>query len=230
MGRTGWAAVLWDMDGTLIDSEKLWDVALRELAVELGGRLTDSARAAMVGTTVAVTIRLMFESLGLPDSPASTLAAADRLRELAGRLFRHGLVWRPGAREALTAVRRVGTPMALVTTTERWLTEIALDVIGRDHFAVTVCGDEVDGLNKPHPEPYLRAARLLGVPVGDCLAVEDSPTGARSAAAAGAEVLVVPCDVPVPDDPRWTVRTTLIGFDPSAMFSRTAEASGGRPG
>lgn len=108
-------------------------------------------------------------------------------------------------------------PTALVTSTERALTEVALDTIGRDFFDVTVCGDEVDGRNKPLPDPYLKAARLLGVEPADCVAVEDSPTGSASAAAAGCTVLVVPCDVEVPIGPGMVSRETLVGLDVPAL-------------
>jgi HAD superfamily hydrolase (TIGR01509 family) len=114
-------------------------------------------------------------------------------------------------------VRASGVPMALVTSTERSLTEVALDTIGRDLFDVTVCGDEVDGLNKPLPEPYLRAARLLGVEASSCVAVEDSPTGVAAAVAAGCRVLVVPCDVPVEPGERRIFRETLVGIDLDAL-------------
>jgi HAD superfamily hydrolase (TIGR01509 family) len=102
--------------------------------------------------------------------------------------------------------------MALVTSTERALTEIALDTIGRSRFDVTVCGDEVDGLNKPQPEPYLKACRLLGVDPAACVAIEDSPTGTASAVAAGCGVLVVPCEVPVEPGERRVFRTSLEGL------------------
>jgi beta-phosphoglucomutase-like phosphatase (HAD superfamily) len=110
-------------------------------------------------------------------------------------------------------VRESGLPTALVTSTERELTELALDTIGREFFDVTVCGDEVDGRNKPEPEPYLKAARLLGVAAEDCVAVEDSPTGVAAAVAAGCTVLVVPCDVPVPGGERRVLRESLVGLD-----------------
>ncbi|WP_019813274.1 HAD family hydrolase, partial [Saccharomonospora saliphila] len=118
---------------------------------------------------------------------------------------------------ALSAVRAAGVPCALVTSTERALTELALETIGAESFTVTVCGDEVDGLNKPHPEPYLRAGRLLGVEMSACVAVEDSPVGATSAAEAGCTVLVVPHDVPVPPGPGRVARTSLVGVDAAAL-------------
>jgi len=132
-------------------------------------------------------------------------------------LFQGSLPWRPGAAGALRTVRDAGLRTALVTSTERELTEAALDTIGRAFFDVTVCGNEVDGQNKPHPEPYRKAARLLGVHPSDCVAVEDSPTGAASAEAAGCVVLAVPCDVPVAAGPRCVLLDSLIDVDVTVL-------------
>jgi HAD superfamily hydrolase (TIGR01509 family) len=210
-------AVLWDMDGTLIDSEKLWDVSLADLAGHLGGVLTEAARASMVGANVATTIRILFETLDLEPDAEAMGKAGRWLTERTGELFRDELRWRPGAREALASVRAAGVPMALVTSTQRVLTEVALDTIGRESFAVTVCGDEVDGKNKPHPEPYLKAARLLGAVPQRCVAIEDSPTGMRSAVEAGCRVIVVPCEVPIGPGDGWVVRESLVGLDVRAL-------------
>lgn len=211
------AAVLWDMDGTLIDSEKLWTVSLTELMHSIGGVLTPALRQSLVGSNMDATLRSMFGFLDRSPSPAEYAAAGAFLTNRTMELFRAGLPWRPGAREALRAVRSAGMPMALVTSTERQLTEIALDTIGREFFDVSVCGDEVDGQNKPLPEPYRKAARLLGVPPGDCVAVEDSTTGAASAESAGTAVLVVPCEAAVPDSPRRVFRDSLVGVDAETL-------------
>jgi HAD superfamily hydrolase (TIGR01509 family) len=186
--------VLFDMDGTLVDSEKLWDVALRELAAEYGGVLSEAARKAMVGTSMPVSMRILHDDLGQPERDSEVSAAWINARIL--ELFRTGLRWRPGALTLLRAVRAAGIPTALVTSSLRPLVEVALDTLGRDSFDAVVCGDEVDAA-KPHPEPYLTAARLLGVPIARCVAIEDSPTGVASALAAGAAVLAVPAEVPI---------------------------------
>jgi HAD superfamily hydrolase (TIGR01509 family) len=188
------AAVLFDMDGTLVDSEKLWEVALHELAARYGGTLSEAARLAMVGSSMADSMAILHADLGQPWRDAAVGAAW--LEERVADLFVEGLRWRPGALALLRAVRAAGIRTALVTSTARSLVEVALDTLGRDSFDVVVCGDEVSD-TKPHPAPYLTAARLLDVPIGRCVAVEDSPTGVASALASGAAVLAVPHDVPI---------------------------------
>ncbi|WP_268891614.1 HAD family hydrolase [Lentzea tibetensis] len=211
MGRP--AAVLWDMDGTLLDSEKLWDIPLYEYAEKLGGELSLKTRQAMVGTNVPTTLSLLFGEVGVTPTQDDLSDAAAWILRRTEEVFRSGLVFRPGAQEALRSVRASGVPMALVTSTDRALTEICLDTIGRELFDVTVCGDEVSGLNKPLPEPYLRAARLLGADAERCVAIEDSPTGVASAVAAGCTVLVIPCDVPVDAGERRVFRSSLEGVE-----------------
>jgi HAD superfamily hydrolase (TIGR01509 family) len=207
------AAVLWDLDGTLLDSEKLWDIPLYELTEKLGGELSLETRQAMVGTNVMVTMRLIYTEAGIPDpSPDQLADGAAWIDRRMAEVFRQELPWRPGAADALAAVHAAGLPMALVTSTERGLADIALETIGRSLFRVTICGDEVDGLNKPHPEPYLKAARLLGVSPTSSVAIEDSPTGVTSAVAAGCTVLVVPCEVPVEQGERRVFRESLEGL------------------
>lgn len=211
------AAVLWDMDGTLVDSEKLWDVALYEAAEWLGGSLSPEQRATLVGSNMIVTCRYLLEVAGKPVDDAAVAEVADWVRARTKEMFVEELPWRAGAHDALVAVSAAGVPSALVTSTERELTELALRTIGAEKFDVIVCGDEVDGLNKPHPEPYLRAARALGVDPARCVAVEDSPVGADSAAAAGCTVLVVPNEVPVPPGRRRVFRSSLVGIDAATL-------------
>jgi HAD superfamily hydrolase (TIGR01509 family) len=197
-------AVLFDMDGTLFDSEQLWTVSLTELAHRLGGALLPATRLAMVGTNLAETVVMLHRDLGLD---GDTRDSARWLLERTGQLYRERLPWLPGARELLLAVRAAGLPTALVTSTPRALVDIAVQAIGARNLDAIVAGDEVRH-NKPHPESYLRAAALLGVPPPDCLAIEDSPAGVGSAEAAGCPVLAVPHEVPLPPGPHRVVRTT----------------------
>ncbi len=224
---TGPAAVLWDMDGTLVDSEKVWTVSLQDTARALGGELSAAARSAVVGSDLPHTLDVLFDDLGLPREAARMAEAERLLNQRTAELFDGGLEWRPGALAALHTVRAAGWPTALVTNTGRALTERALDVIGREHFQATVCGDEVPA-GKPDPAPYLRAADLLGVSAADCLAVEDSPTGALAAERAGAGVLVVPCDEPVPGGPGRVLRASLAGMTAADFRDVYRSARGAR--
>lgn len=220
----GPAAVLFDMDGTLTDSEKLWTIALGDYAAHRGGELSDTVRAGLVGSNMRRSMQILLEDLRLPAGERDIDIAADWVEARTSELFREGLPWRPGASEALHAVRAAGIPTALVTSTIRSLTEIALDTLGRDSFEATVCGDEVDGRNKPDPRPYAQAARMLGVDPARCVAVEDSPTGMTSAAEAGCLVIGVPCEVPLEDGPRKVLRPTLEGFGADELATLFAEA------
>jgi HAD superfamily hydrolase (TIGR01509 family) len=196
--------VLFDMDGTLVDSEKVWDIALKELARRAGGELSEQARIAMIGSNMGRSMQIMRDDLGQPDRPEVF------------DLFGHGLVWRPGAYELLKAVRAAGVPTALVTSTGRRLVEAALDTLGRENFDVIVCGDEVR-MPKPDPEPYRTAAELLGVRIQDCVAIEDSATGMASAVASGAAVLAVPAELELPPTDGVRLLDTLEGVDPAYL-------------
>ncbi|MEO8813634.1 MAG: HAD family phosphatase [Mycobacterium sp.] len=204
-------AVLWDMDGTLVDSEKVWDVAMDALYARLGGVLTAQVRATTVGGCADDTMRIVYTDLGLEPDPAAMSASAHWLHDYTGVLFDAGLPWCAGATAILDALAAHDVPMALVTNTPRELAERALNTVGRHRFAVVVCGDEV-ARGKPAPDPYRRAAALLDVDPRHCLAVEDSPTGATAAEAAGCAVLVVPNAVAVPAGPRRRQVLSLAGL------------------
>lgn len=204
------AGVLFDMDGTLVDSEKIWDIGLEELAASYGARLSAAARTRMLGTSMAVSMGILHEDIGQPwRDPADSVRWLERRVD---EIYARGLIWRPGARELLAEVRAAGLPCALVTTTRRGLVRTAMATIGAHHFDAIVCGDD-GGPTKPHPHPYLNAAALLGVEVSRCVAIEDSPTGVTSAATAGATVLAVPCAVPLEPSAGVTVRDSLAGVD-----------------
>jgi HAD superfamily hydrolase (TIGR01509 family) len=217
------AAVLFDMDGTLTDSEPVWDEALRELARWLGGSLSDAARRATIGTNVPVSVDIVHRDVGRPD--ADPVASGEKLIAEAAARFARGLVWLPGARELVDAVRAAGIPSALVTNTERALTSLALGPLLDELFDVSVCGDEV-AHSKPAPDPYEKAAALLGVAPAGAVAIEDSPTGVTSASTAGCPVLVVPgADVRVPPGPGRTFVDSLAGItvaDLTALVARAA--------
>lgn len=201
-------AVLFDMDGTLLDSEKIWDVGLRELAASLGGELSQAARADMIGSNLRRSVEIVHADVGVA---GDVVADGQFLLDRTAELFETDLVWRAGGPEIVRAVAAAGIPAALVTATHRRLVDIALRTLGRENFAATVCGDEVSA-PKPSPVPYLRAAELLGQRPGDCVAIEDSVIGVASAEGAGCAVLAVPSEVPIGASPTRTVRDSLVGL------------------
>ncbi len=205
------AAVLWDMDGTLLDSEKLWDIAVRELAREHGRELTDEVRHALIGASGPNALRMLFDGIGVVPSLQTIAEAGEFLERRVTELMLGPIPWRPGAKDALAMVREAGMKSALVTNTKRSLTEYGLDTLGRDFFDISVCGDEV-AHGKPDPAIYRRAAELLGVDPGDCVAIEDSPTGSLAAQGAGCALLVIPCEIAVPEAPGRVFRESLIGL------------------
>ena len=207
--------VLFDMDGTLTDSERLWTISLQEVAASHGGVIPPQTRSRMTGQDMWTTIDMLHEELGITDDPAVTASA---LTAATRAVFARGLPWMPGAQELLYAVRAAGLRTALVTATHRPLVEIALRTLGADNFDAVVTGDEVVN-NKPDPEPYLRALELLDLPVSQCLAIEDSPAGSTSAAGAGLLVVVVPSETPVPPSDRLVFAESLVGMDVASLRS-----------
>jgi HAD superfamily hydrolase (TIGR01509 family) len=203
------AAVLWDMDGTLVDTEPYWMAAEIELVEKFGGTWTSEHAKALVGNDLLVSAAYIREHTALPLEPEAIV-----LRLLDGVIarMRDHVPWRPGARQLLAELRDSGVPCALVTMSWQSLARTFLDVVQPGTFAVVVTGDQVTR-GKPHAEPYLHAARLLGVDPADAPAVEDSPTGVASATAAGVPVLAVPHVLPVPEAAGRVVHPTLEGVD-----------------
>jgi HAD superfamily hydrolase (TIGR01509 family) len=210
------AAVLWDLDGTLVDGERLWEIAHREVARGLGGTLGAWALRRLVGADLETSVAVLLAETGHAATPELAARTREQLLAAVAALYAGGVTWMPGAHDALHAVRAAGIPTALVTNTTRRVADLALDAMGREHFDVTVCADEVAS-GKPSPEPYLRAAALLGVDPARCVAVEDSPDGALAARRAGAAVLIVPGAVPVPGGAGRVHLPSLTGFDPADL-------------
>ncbi|GAA3533462.1 HAD family hydrolase [Aeromicrobium panaciterrae] len=207
---TNYAAVLWDLDGTIIDSEPLWMAGEHELAERYGKTWTQEDGLALVGNSLIGSGEYIKNRLEADMSPEEIV---DFLVLRLAAALRQEIPWRPGARELIDALHAEGTPQALVTMS---YTSIAEPIAAATPFAAVVTGDKVVR-GKPHPEPYLAAAEMLGVEPADCLAIEDSGTGATSANAAGCHVLVVPHFVNVPEAPRRTQLPTLENVTPDAL-------------
>lgn len=183
-------ALLWDMDGLLVDTEPLWTRAEHDLAAHLGGTFTAQTKAAIVGTRLDVAVPIILRSLGVPATPEAVQDGAQFLLDRMTELFATPVGLRPGAAELLAQVAAVGIPQALVSSSFRVLVDAVL-AHGAGPFAVTLPGDEV-GAGKPDPEPYRTAAERLGVDPRRCVVLEDSPAGVASGVAAGCAVVAVP--------------------------------------
>ena len=198
------AAVLWDLDGTLVDTEPAWREEEAVLVASHGGTWTLEDGLALVGTALPAYARAL-QDAGVNLSPEEIIDwISSRIiaRQSAAAL------WRPGARELVAALHAAGVPQALVTSSYRNLTEpVVRDAAGA--LSVVVPGDEVRH-PKPDPEPYLMAASQLGVAPAACVVVEDSRVGVAAALAAGAHVLAVESEVELPDDPRLSRADTLL--------------------
>ncbi|SNR50867.1 HAD family hydrolase [Blastococcus mobilis] len=214
------SAVLFDMDGTLVETEQYWGEAMFELAARLGGRMSESARAATVGSTMRRSMSILHADLGLDRTEEELLADARWVEDRTAQFLAAGVSWCPGARELLTEVRAAGLRTALVTTTPRRLADIVLSTIHADldgdPFDVTVCGDEVPA-RKPDPAPYRQAMAALGVEPDDCVVVEDSDSGVAAGLAAGAAVLGVPTVQEIEPAPGLTLRGGLAGVDVAVL-------------
>ncbi|MCW2821966.1 MAG: Phosphorylated carbohydrates phosphatase [Marmoricola sp.] len=204
------AAVLWDIDGTLVDTEPYWMECEFELARKYGGTWTHEDGLAIVGGALIDSATYIREHMGIDRTP---LQIVEELLDGVVERIERAVPWRPGARELLAELREQEVPCALVTMSWRRFVEPVVRALPPGSFEVLVCGDEVAN-GKPHPEPYLRAAELLGLAAQETIAIEDSPTGATSAEAAGCLVLCVPSQVPVPQGRRRVIRETLVGLEP----------------
>ncbi|MGB7448280.1 MAG: HAD family phosphatase [Ornithinimicrobium sp.] len=203
------AAVLWDMDGTIIDTEPYWMAEETRLVEEAGGTWTREEAVELVGSDLNRSADLLLERTPVS---GSTDEIVNALLTAVVAQVREEIPWRPGARELIAELSDAGIPLALVTMSWQPLAEVLLDALPASTFATVVTGDQVsDG--KPHPEPYLLACRRLRVDPRECLAIEDSPTGVRAALAAGVRTLAVSHMVDVDDDLPVARRDSLDGVD-----------------
>lgn len=207
MSQPSLRAVLWDMDGTLVDTEPYWMAAETPLVESFGGTWSHEQGLRLVG-------------LGLEDSAAIFQTAGVRMTvpaiidhltaDVMNQLETKGAPFRPGARELLRSLKDAGIKTALVTMSMRRMADAVLELVDDDAFDVVIAGDE-STRPKPFPDPYLQACAALGVDPGETVAIEDSPNGLRSAVAAGSAVIGVPLMVSLVGAGAHTVWPTLEG-------------------
>jgi HAD superfamily hydrolase (TIGR01509 family) len=181
-------AVVFDLDGVLLDSEQVWDSAREQLAKERGGRWHDQAQRDMMGMSSLEWSRYMHDTIGLPEPPEEI--SREVVRRLA-ELYRERLPVMQGARDAVERLAE-RWPLGLASSSNRELIDLVLQLLGVSHlFKATVSSEEVER-GKPAPDVYVEAARRLGVDPSRTAAVEDSENGIRSAKAAGMRVVAIP--------------------------------------
>ena len=207
------AAVLWDLDGTLIDSEPYWFAEEQALVESFGGTWAYADALALVGRALLDSAAYILARSDVDLTPEDVV---DRLVAGVAGGIRAEVPWRPGARELLAALREEGVPTGLVTMSYRPITDSLTAALPSGSFDIIVSGEDVTH-GKPHPEPYLTGAARLGVAAPDCIAIEDSETGARSAAGAGARTIVVPSVKAVPRMPGVVQIPTLVGVTPTDL-------------
>jgi HAD superfamily hydrolase (TIGR01509 family) len=202
-------AVLFDMDGLLIDSEPVWYDVESEVVERLGGTWSHEHQAACIGGTLDASCRYI---LGVTRSDVSVPELSDML--LAGMVehFHAGLPLHAGALELVDAVRERGVRTGLVSSSYRLLVDAALDHLGRDRFDVAVVGDEISR-GKPHPEPYLTACAKLAVDPAVAVVLEDAMSGVTAAEAAGCCVVAIPSVAAIEPTPTRPVLQSLTDVD-----------------
>ncbi|MCE1178720.1 MAG: HAD family phosphatase [Micrococcales bacterium] len=212
------AAVLWDMDGTLVDTEPYWIRAEHEIVAAAGGVWDDELAHQLVGNDLMVSAEFIRAHSPIEDDPLTIVE--ELLRRVIAQVREH-IPWRPGARELLSELHAAGVPCALVTMSWRSLAATVAEALPPGSMQVVIAGDDVTH-GKPHPEPYLAACRALGVEPADCVALEDSPTGVRSATAAGVPTIGVPHVVPIPAIDGSVLVETLQGVRGPDLLRLTA--------
>jgi HAD superfamily hydrolase (TIGR01509 family) len=198
-------AVVFDLDGVILQTEEVWDEVRGRYVVEHGGRYDEEAQRAMMGMSAPEWSRYLADELGVPGTPAEISADIVRLMEAR---YREELPLIPGAVEAVE--RLAGRwPLGLASSSNRPLIDTALALSGLDRsFTATVSSEEV-ARGKPAPDVYLEAARRLTVAPDRCAAVEDSHSGIRSAKAAGMRVVAIP-NPSFPPDPEALALADLV--------------------
>ena len=185
---TGPQAVLFDMDGLLVDSEPLWFGVETDVMIRLGGTWTEADQQELLGSSLPNAVRYFLERASAPADPAQI--AEWMVDGIVAKVSERGVTIMPGAAELVAEVEAAGLPYALVTSSQRRFVDAVLARTGL-RFPVVVCANDVTH-GKPDPESYLLAAGRLGAEPGRCLVLEDSITGVTAAEAAGCQVVAVP--------------------------------------
>ncbi|WP_040493849.1 HAD family hydrolase [Ilumatobacter nonamiensis] len=201
------AALLIDMDGTIVDSEPYWIASEHKLVAEFGDTWSAEDAHSIVGFDLLDAAVQLRDRGGVRLEPP---AIVEWLLDSVIAMCAEELLWRPGARDLLIEAREAAVPCVLVTMSWRRLADAVLSAAPAGVFVGSVTGDEVVN-GKPAPDPYLAAAALVGAEPADCVAIEDSPTGVGSAVAAGCRTVAVPHVVDVEPQPGVTMLATLEG-------------------
>ncbi|ETK38044.1 HAD family hydrolase [Microbispora sp. ATCC PTA-5024] len=211
-------AVLFDMDGLLVDTEEVWFEVETEVVGRLGGSWGPEHQEQLVGGSWERTVAYMME---LTRADVDPDLVGEWLIDGMERRLSTGVVPMPGALDLLRDLTDNGVRTALVTSSLRVIADAVLKAVGREHFEVVVTADDVVR-TKPHPEPYLTAAALLAVEPGRCVVLEDSPNGVASATAAGCRVVAVPSVLPIAAAPGRLVMPSLVDVDLGLLRSLVA--------
>ncbi len=207
-------AVLWDMDGTLVDSEPYWLLSESALAEDYGKVWTQESGNYLIGKSLYESSAFLKDHLDIKDLSAQQII--DRLTDSVISKLQHSLPWRPGALELLMELKQAGVKTALVTMSMRRMALAVAEAIPFQAFDVVVAGDDVTH-GKPHPEPYEKAAALLGFEPSECIAIEDSTTGLKSAEAAGCLPLGIVNLMPLEQTGNRVIKQSLTGMNLDAL-------------
>lgn len=214
-------AVLFDMDGLLVDSEVVWYAVEIEIAAWLGASWGPEQQAELVGSSLERTCRYLVAHAG-SDLPWQVVG--ERLVGTMVERLRAGVALMPGAGELLDALTAEGVTVGLVSSSQRGIVDAVLTHVGADRFAVIVTGDDITAF-KPDPAPYLLALDRLGLGADDVVVLEDSPSGVASAQAAGIRVVMVPSVVRLEPAPGRTVLDSLAELDVARLRALLATSA-----
>jgi HAD superfamily hydrolase (TIGR01509 family) len=217
VSETNLQAVLWDLDGTIVDSEPYWLISEQRLVEEYGGEWSEADGFALIGSGLPNAAEFL-QSKGV-DLPIDVIV--QRMVDEVDAMSARQIPWRPGARELLHSIHDAGIPQVMVTMSYRSSAHFIADALGL--FAGVISGQDVTH-PKPHPDPYQLGAAVVGASAKDCVALEDSGPGSASAVAAGAVTIVAPLHVPIPDSTSYVTWDTLVGRDVSHIREVFAKA------